>query len=398
MDYKLHHSVKKYLAKVESHTQPYTTKVLGKEILVYPRVMSPKYDYSSTFHIKNMPNQKDKIFLEIGSGCGIISLFTALQGAKVTAVDINPDAVNNTQTNFQKYGLKARIECSDVFEKIKEDSLFDTIAFAAPYHNVKPTSFLEMGVTDYNYDTLKRFLRDAKKHLYRGGEIHLGFSNTGDLETLNTEIIKNMYKVVDIKKEAIEDWEARLYILKPRILTGSEKYFYKDDERWFQEYKEFIDTGSILKIGNGKGYATDFIKLNNQKTTSIDVIANGADIIYDGKKIPYKNDKFDTTICCYTLHHAENPESLFDEIVRTSKKRIIILEETYNNTFQKINLVANCVLKNFSAGQKIDFHWNSYMSRATLKDLIKKHDLKIIKQHTERKESYYKELFILEKK
>ena len=129
MEYKLHNTTNSYLERVRSHKEPYTTEILGKEIIVYPNVMSHKYDWPPPFYIENMPNQKDKEFLEIGCGSGVLSLFATFQGAKkVVAVDINPNAIENTKANFQKYNLKNfEVFESDVFEKVR--GKFDTINF-----------------------------------------------------------------------------------------------------------------------------------------------------------------------------------------------------------------------------------------------------------------------------
>ena len=171
MKYERHGTVNPYLQKVRRHKKPYTHRVLGKEIVIYPNVMSPKYDWSSTFHISNMPNQKGKSFLEIGSGCGVISLFAAFQGAnKVVAVDINKKAVENTKANFQKYNFSNHDAFySDVFSNVK--GKFDTITFAAPYHGNKAKDALEYGVSDPQYRALRLFMKGAKEHLKKGGQV-----------------------------------------------------------------------------------------------------------------------------------------------------------------------------------------------------------------------------------
>ena len=214
MDYDTHHTTNPYLDKVRSHTESYLAKVLGKDIVVYPNVMSPKYDWSSRFHIENMPDQKGKRFLEVGCGCGVISLFAGLQGAtEVRAIDINPDAVENTRANFEEYGLPhAEALISDVFEKVT--GKFDTIFFPAPYHGNKPADMLERGVSDEDYNALRRVMNESAQYLNIGGQLLVGFSDTGDLGLLESLIKSNSYRVVDLKKEVNEGWEARLYILE----------------------------------------------------------------------------------------------------------------------------------------------------------------------------------------
>jgi len=49
----------------------------------------------------NLPVVDGEEMLEIGPGTGVISITAAYKGAKkVVAIDINPDAVRNTQANI----------------------------------------------------------------------------------------------------------------------------------------------------------------------------------------------------------------------------------------------------------------------------------------------------------
>jgi release factor glutamine methyltransferase len=215
-DYQLHKSTKPYLDLVRKHVVPYEVKVLGRVLDVFPQVMTPKYDPSSKFHVQEMPSQKGKRFLDIGSGCGIVGLFAALQGAsEVVAVDINPHAVRNTRQNFHRYNLKkASALKSNLFAKIS--GKFDTINFCAPYHGSKAHDVLELGVSDENYRTLRTFFKHAKKHLKPNGSVLLGFSNTGDLALLFTLIEANDYTVTTVRHRELGGWVALLLELKKR--------------------------------------------------------------------------------------------------------------------------------------------------------------------------------------
>ena len=403
MEYKVHNTTDPYLERVRSHKEPYITEILGKEIIVYPNVMSPKYDWSPRFHIENMPNQKDKEFLEIGCGSGVISLFADFQGAKrIVAVDINPNAIENTKANFKKYNLKNfDIFESDVFEKV--EGIFDTINFAAPYHGSKPKDILEYGVSDPEYRALRILLQKAKTFLKENGQIILGFSNTGDLNLLNTLFIENKFYIQNFREEENNGWKAYLYILKPiKFKNRKQKYIYDDDYYWFKKYKKEILSGKILKVGYGFGFASYFIKLFNKEITNLDVVLspdslNGDGVkLYDGKKIPFLEKVFDVAVCTYTLHHAKNPELLFKELCRVSKS-IIVVEETYKNFFQKLQLVFFCWFTNRSAGQKVNIVWNSYLSSKRFKKLFEKRNLDIIQNENVPRRSYLVELLISRK-
>ncbi len=192
MSYPRHHTIDHYLKKVRAHHEPYIDEILGKEIIIFPGVMSPKYDRSSRIMISLMPKQEGKDVLEIGCGSGIISLFCCFQGAKsVTCLDINEEAVQNTKANFEKYGFNDTcILHSDLFEKAS-DKKFDTIIFNAPYHGNKAEDVLELGTSDHNYQTLQRFFKKAINYMKENGRIILGFANTGDNDLLKRMIAEN---------------------------------------------------------------------------------------------------------------------------------------------------------------------------------------------------------------
>ena len=404
MEYKLHNTTNLYLERVRSHKEAYTTEVLGKEIIVYPNVMSPKYDWSPRFHIENMPNQKGKEFLEIGCGSGILALFAAFQGAKrVVAVDINPNAIENTKANFQKYNLKNfNILESDVFEKV--EGKFDTINFAAPYHGSKPKDILEYGVSDPEYRALRLFLKNAKSFLKDNGQIVLGFSNTGDLDLLNTLFIENKLYIKNFKEEENNGWKAYLYVLEPiKFHRKKQEYIYDDDYFWFKKYKKEIILGKVLKVGYGLGFASYFIKLFNKDISSLDIVVNpdslnGNEVkTYDGKTIPFLENVFDIVICTYTLHHAESPEALFEELCRVSKSKVIVVEETYKNFFQKIQLTFFCWFTNRHAGQRVNIIWNSYLSSSRFIGLFKNKNLHIFQAEDVSRRSYLVELLVKNK-
>ena len=57
-----------FLALTQAHKDPYTVEVLGVQIVVYPEVLSPKYEWVTQFHIQNMVSAREKRVLDIGTG------------------------------------------------------------------------------------------------------------------------------------------------------------------------------------------------------------------------------------------------------------------------------------------------------------------------------------------
>ena len=213
MSYQRHPTIDHYLNKVRLHSESYFVNILGKKIKIFPFVMSPRYDRSSQIFISMMPSQNGKRFLEIGTGCGVISVFAAVSGAEcIVATDINQFAVENAKENFKIHGIKnSEVLLSDLFENVAGS--FDTIFFNAPFHGNRPNDILEYGTSDENYNTLKRFFDNVGHYLASGGNILLGFSNMGDIRLLEGLIRRNHFSIKDFKTKENGDWIAYFYVI-----------------------------------------------------------------------------------------------------------------------------------------------------------------------------------------
>lgn len=193
----------------------------GRECIGFPNVFSPEI-FQSPSVLNSLPMRDGEEFLEIGSGTGIFSIQAALAGAsRVTAVDINPDAVENTRQNVLKHGLTDRVDSylSDIFSNIPQHSLFDTIFWSIPFcHRSDPSkqmSFLERAVFDPEHELLRRFLEGGKSYLKAGGRMLLNYSTShGDIEVFHhyaSEYGWRVKLVNQVKKDFIS---VELYELK----------------------------------------------------------------------------------------------------------------------------------------------------------------------------------------
>jgi release factor glutamine methyltransferase len=111
--------------------------------------------------------------LDIGTGSGILAETAKNIGAKVLAIDINPEAVENVKNK----GISSII--SDLFSEV--DNKFDLIIFNPPYlpkEEMEPKdSRLATTGGDKGNEIIKRFLKDAKSYLLENGKILLLFSS-----------------------------------------------------------------------------------------------------------------------------------------------------------------------------------------------------------------------------
>ncbi len=113
-------------------------------VQVHPGVFPPHLTFSTKIlldFIKDI-ELKNKTFLELGCGSGIISLYAAKKNAIVTATDINETALEYLKKNAHKNNLFVTVQYSDLFENIVNTS-FDYIIINPPYYPKKPKNILE---------------------------------------------------------------------------------------------------------------------------------------------------------------------------------------------------------------------------------------------------------------
>jgi ubiquinone/menaquinone biosynthesis C-methylase UbiE len=95
----------------------------------------------------------------------------------------------------------------------------------------------------------------------------------------------------------------------------------------------------VLDVGAGncvlsqtllkRGY--DVVPLDLRNLSFIDEIKP---VIYDGETIQFDDDSFDVALLITVLHHARKPDVVLAEARRVAK-RVIIIEEIYENSFEK---------------------------------------------------------------
>lgn len=102
--------------------------------------------------------------------------------------------------------------------------------------------------------------------------------------------------------------------------------------------------GKVLDVGAGGCYIAREIQdkndIDNIKVTCLDVKdlsqTGMTVVVYNGKRIPFKNNQFDTALVAYVLHHCEDALSVLKEVVRVCKGNIVIFEDTKPSPFTKI--------------------------------------------------------------
>lgn len=129
---------------------------------------------------------RDETFLEVGAGTGLIAIHAAKMGAKVTATDVNPHAVELTRRNAARNQVRIQVLQSDLFDKV--NGYFDVIAFNPPYlpSDSSSTSWIERSWSggEKGSEILVSFLDQAWRHLAPGGRIYMVLSSLTGLTSV----------------------------------------------------------------------------------------------------------------------------------------------------------------------------------------------------------------------
>ena len=102
----------------------------------------------------------------------------------------------------------------------------------------------------------------------------------------------------------------------------------------------FLTQGeSLLEIGSGNGALTKLLNHKGLKVLPLDIadLSLFEDVkvrVYEGEQFPFENNQFDVCQLITMLHHTTNAEELIREAKRVAN-RVIIMEDIYENSFQK---------------------------------------------------------------
>jgi release factor glutamine methyltransferase len=107
----------------------------GIKVRVFPSVFHPGFFGSTRFLLEHLHQQnlENRTLLELGSGSGLISVFAAKHGAIVTAIDLNPTAVKNTEANALANSVEIQVMQSNLFDSLPKQT-FDWIVINPPYY------------------------------------------------------------------------------------------------------------------------------------------------------------------------------------------------------------------------------------------------------------------------
>jgi methylase of polypeptide subunit release factors len=123
--------------------------------------------------------------LDVGTGTGVLALLLARAGARVTATDLSPAAVDCARENAARLGLADRVEVveADLFP----GGRFDVVVCNPPWLPHEAVTALDRAVYDPGGRFLARFLDGLASHLAPGGEGWLILSDLAERLGLRAE-------------------------------------------------------------------------------------------------------------------------------------------------------------------------------------------------------------------
>jgi release factor glutamine methyltransferase len=185
-------------------------------LTVFPGVYPPSED---TYLLMDaLQVEPDDVFLEVGSGAGLITLAAAKKAKTVISIDISLAAVQNTKENLEKHGLydHSQVIESDLLNALSTSFKFSLIVFNPPYlpqddeYTDLDNAFVG-GPT--GAELTLRFIRQAEAHLCQGGRILVVVSSLADVDLIQGAMTKCGFVVERVS-------ESSMFFEKIQVLRG----------------------------------------------------------------------------------------------------------------------------------------------------------------------------------
>jgi len=158
------------------------------EVLVHPDVFPPQLTLSTKILLDFIAeiDLQNKSFLELGCGCGMISLLASKKGAVVTASDINKIALEYLEKASEENKLKVTCIASNLFENF-QNKTFDYIIINPPYYPNDPKSIKENAwFCGENFEYFEALFNQLPVYLTSHNNTYMILSEDCDIDRITT--------------------------------------------------------------------------------------------------------------------------------------------------------------------------------------------------------------------
>lgn len=199
-----------FLKKASAIYLSKSRKYSYKEIAVWvePTVFPPFITFSTKLLLEFLEtlSLKEKKVLELGCGCGIISILAAKKEAIVTATDINTTALEALKKNALNNEVSIEIIHSDLFENI-QDKTYDFILINPPYYPKNPNTIAEKAwFCGENFDYFENIFSQLPYFITFENHVFMILSEDCELQKIKAIALKNeiAFELVLEKKNIAE--------------------------------------------------------------------------------------------------------------------------------------------------------------------------------------------------
>ncbi len=156
-----------------------TVLVNETEFVVFPGVYQTSVDTRLMSDVVRVRPGDD--IVEVGCGCGAITLLMAQRCHSAVGVDISAVAVANARENSNRLKIdNVSFFVSDVFSKVVGQ--FDVVICNPPYNKNMADGSAERMFWDPNDDMKRRFFEGVLGHLKKNGRVYFGWGDFADLD------------------------------------------------------------------------------------------------------------------------------------------------------------------------------------------------------------------------
>ena len=224
----------------------HNVKLGGYEFVVLPDVFPPDYCQElgncreEVLDNIPRPTKQEFEFMEMGSGTGVFCAAYYLRYQedmkRAIGVDVNPEAVKNTELNFKKYGINGEVIVSDLFEKLdprndKVDMIYANLPWMLLKEDYKNIDMLMKSIADPGYQVYRRFLQDFHKFLKPNGRVFMHLSpDIADLDAIKLIAKQCGKQLISIYEGSVK-----------RLICAEGKEKANEDDRYWDSRLEIFE-------------------------------------------------------------------------------------------------------------------------------------------------------------
>jgi release factor glutamine methyltransferase len=192
----------------------------GTPIVVWPDVLNPVVFRSGEWFARSLAelapveSSANPTLLDVGTGSGVCAIVASRLGYRVTAVDINPEAVRCARINALLNHVETRVEVlqGDLFEPVAT-SKFDRVLFNPPFFRGQPRSLFDMAWR--GTDVLERFAEGLGDTLTPAGSALILLSTEGDASEMLTALEQQRMEVTIAARRHFGNEVMTIYRARP---------------------------------------------------------------------------------------------------------------------------------------------------------------------------------------